>query len=495
MSIIFAMNKTNKTLLIFLFGLIILNTTNNHIIGKANPFSSVITSPFIGYHIFNTSSEVKNNPDVGIKLRYPIFENIVKNVYIDGRISALLTIDRSKEDPDSLWTSSFEAGISHSLKEYATFGPFSPYIKVGVMDTAKTSYTMYIGFGLNYNDKNNVKSLEVLNGSDSLFAYSPYSFNLQKNEDIIPEPKNIEKKIPAELSDSLVVSKFITFFEFTKKTFEDISKHWAKSDIEWAATLGIIKAKDNNNFEPKKPIAKTESANLIASTTIAYALEKHNKTNISYSIPNISKPVNIRLDIYNPKQEIIFNLVNTENQQTGIFSKDWNGKTKDNKLVRSGSYKIHLTISDSQSDFLSPNILLSEEKVVNVRQIPDAIKYLGFDTNKYPIELNNIILPKDILNTSSDQPISRVNFFVLLGRAITRTNPNLTIPDTKLLQEFKDVKQIPTYAKEDLATVIKELGSFGNKETKELYPNRNLSRAEAIIIIKKFYTWLYTNKI
>ena len=49
-------------------------------------------------------------------------------------------------------------------------------------------------------------------------------------------------------------------------TFSDIAAHWAQADIEFLATLGIIKGESKEIFNPEKPVSKAEWSVLLART-------------------------------------------------------------------------------------------------------------------------------------------------------------------------------------------------------------------------------------
>lgn len=46
--------------------------------------------------------------------------------------------------------------------------------------------------------------------------------------------------------------------------FQDITYHWAKADIEYLATLGIVKGDDKGNFRPDDPLTRAQACALVS---------------------------------------------------------------------------------------------------------------------------------------------------------------------------------------------------------------------------------------
>ncbi len=60
-----------------------------------------------------------------------------------------------------------------------------------------------------------------------------------------------------------VMSRFFTLTGGTECLFTDIDPHWAKADIEKAASLGYIKGKTRTIFDPDEPITRAEAAAIL----------------------------------------------------------------------------------------------------------------------------------------------------------------------------------------------------------------------------------------
>lgn len=75
-----------------------------------------------------------------------------------------------------------------------------------------------------------------------------------------------------------VMSRFFAFSGDKRCLFTDIDQHWAKADIEKAASLGCIQGKTRTIFDPDAPLTRAEAAAILnrvleRGTTAEFMLE------------------------------------------------------------------------------------------------------------------------------------------------------------------------------------------------------------------------------
>jgi len=54
--------------------------------------------------------------------------------------------------------------------------------------------------------------------------------------------------------------------EVVTSMFADVQSHWAKGDIEFLASLGLVKGDEAGRFRPDAPITRAETAVLLSRT-------------------------------------------------------------------------------------------------------------------------------------------------------------------------------------------------------------------------------------
>jgi hypothetical protein len=471
-------NKIKKSVLLFtiLFSFLFLFQINN-INAEIKDLNS---SPYIGYHLFNTDSGLANNPEFGIQGSYDLSDNFS----IGGRLGLLYTLTRVKSSSAELFVLSFEANAKYSLKDIFPNDTFNPYIKTGLMDTKRSALTFFIGAGVNFNTQN----VDLVMGKDSLLSYSPFEFN-KKASDIKPKTKRKVIKKVGTIKANLEAQKVLAHLEYNSKfDFVDLKKHWAKNSVEWASKLHIINT-DSKWFKPKAFISSKTASEWISATTIAYALKQKKTLAIKYSLQGNLKNYNVQLNITDSKNAIFNQIVSSANHKTGEFNYIWDGfankrnliKTKKKTMAKPGTYRLNYQVK-------AKDVKFKKDLMVKVLYLQDPINTFKFDIDSYPVKLNNVLLPKDIIAKATDKAITRVDYIVLIGKAI-RKHRNIK-PDITILQSYKDKDSIPRYAMYDVSVVIKELGFLGDYHKKYLNPNKTISRAEAIVILKRFYNWL-----
>jgi hypothetical protein len=463
-------------------------------------------APYIGFHSFNFERNLSRGAELGINL----IEYTSKKLSIEGGLGLVSTSLENDGNKGKIIT---VYDVNLLWDTLVLQKDTNLFLSAGIGGDFEDGKYFSLSFGATIkflNDKSMLTRLNYRTRSDSVISLGfenrikvLQKVAIAKEQTAIPAPvvAQIEQPVyKTQLATSILLDVPTQFKQhvFKKKTFLDIKKHWAESDIINLSSLGVISGKSNDLFDPKGHVTRIAAAKLL--TLTAYI---HNKINIDnvpikYSIidiPGIKYIVN--LSIVDSQGKLIKNLIKDKEHFAGNNSVPWTGLDNKGVRVKHGTYTVTLAVSQ--------NGKMISNKSSNIDLL--NISTLGIDFNSPEIGLKDIPMAfwgkkyinkaiqmkifapfKDSKNQkyfSPGKPLKKIDFIIAIGKTLDYLG---AINHGKIKLTYKDKINI---SKADLPYIelyISTLG-YGGDKNKKLNANKLVTRAEAVVMLARLLKW------
>ncbi|MFT5170764.1 MAG: hypothetical protein ACI9BD_000533 [Candidatus Marinamargulisbacteria bacterium] len=337
--------------------------------------------------------------------------------------------------------------------------------------------------------------------------------------------KSVQEKVDVEVGISRVSTRNVYHFE--TRSFPDLAeKHWAHKHLlvlqKTGVGFGFLESKIK--FEPKRHVTRSEAASMIVLAANVQALAPRRKTPISYSL--IGQPgQNYYLDlvIVDEKGGVVRRLLQKEKQHSGDHRFGWDGAGDSGQLVGEGQYSLRMDVfvndvkESSEKRFDAYHRMVAHQAtnltVVNAAapqlaegDIQGVYADVSQATQSY-VWVNKSVGMKvfepryqgggvgerkgEVAYFGKDDQLTRAEFMIAVSKAMLHlgAHKKRMIAD---LSPYQDWNAIPNDLKPFLNLYIAELG-YGGDQHSRLYPNRLVTRAEAVVIIRRFIDWVNRN--
>jgi hypothetical protein len=328
----------------------------------------------------------------------------------------------------------------------------------------------------------------------------------------------------SRLYTNIYISPTTNVYKFEDVFYGDINGHWAEESIIKVTKLDLIKEKnilevqggkaEIKFYVPDAPITRYEAAKMLVMATKLHEIFDRTVAEIEYVVTgNSGISYTVEIDISDKSGKSVKKLASKQKIVGGVYALEWDGQDNNKQALDDGKYFVNLevmykekkvannqtstnvvTLGKPKITFDAPELIFVDVKEAGQKKYIAESADMGlFDLIVYENEKKTT---KNISEKYYFEPLSNIrklDFILSIGRALAYLGLETNLlPD---LSPYKDLNlnQVSTEEKKYLGIYISVFG-YGVDSYGKFYPGKNVTRAEAAVLIARFLDWKKTRE-
>lgn len=456
-------------------------------------------APYLAYRKFDRDVALKTGGEAGI--RYG--EYILNRLAVEAAVGITPTVrENSRKDITTFVT--YYTGLSYDIINFENWaymfltaglkGEFSglrPALPLG-------------GLGFKFElTPDFLTRFDVKIGEDIIAAFGFEqrfeNFLLWDPQPRVPEVLVINNDLGQDTRKSFLrVPEQIYSIVTREMMLQDVLNHWALNDILAVTAYNVMEPANNGaQFNPKQLVTRFDAAKIVVSAAYIQRILQHSQAPVFYTVEGKEGlPYSVEMVVRDSNGVAVRRLLSHKKHYRGSYTIVWDGKDDYAQPLSRGLYSIEMMVFEG--DELKT---IQDDTIELITTLPprltESATGLGFDNPTEPDWARKVVneaVTSGIIDLAfssnpelANAPIPKIDFIIAVSKALSILGASTDkVFDLTL---YKDKDAIPSYALNYLNLYIAELGYGGVEEKSTLQPAKQLTRAEAAVIINRLLRW------